>query len=226
MNTKSLLFLSSTILACAATTLAAGQAAAPNDGPARLKGYTIVKPIAPELEGFKTNSPSSTPKLPLWTYNVTSTRDGNKYSGVMVGRDPMGNESDKSAKIPTQIVPIVITTHLIGTSIGSDGTISIVPLGSTAVANTQTDVIKLVNPPQQNLQKGEDGLLRLKDGTKAPTDPSVTITAGVLESSNVNAALSLINMIELQRQYEFQVKSMNSADQNEQTAEQLLSNAS
>ena len=110
-------------------------------------------------------------------------------------------------------------------TIGTDGTISIVPLGSTADANTQTDVIKLVNPPQQNLQKGEDGLLRLKDGTKAPTDPSVTITTGALESSNVNAAESLINMIELQRLYEFQVKSMNSTDQNEQTAEQLMSNA-
>ena len=110
-------------------------------------------------------------------------------------------------------------------TIGNDGTVSIVPLGSAPDANTQTDVIKLVNPPQQNLQKGEDGLLRLKDGGKAPTDPSVTITSGVLESSNVNAAQSLINMIELQRQYELQVKSMNSADQNEQTAEQMLSNA-
>jgi flagellar basal-body rod protein FlgF len=68
-------------------------------------------------------------------------------------------------------------------------------------------------------------LLRLKDGSKAPTDPTVTLTSGMLESSNVNAAQSLINMIELQRQYEFQVKSMNSADQNEQTAEQLMSNA-
>jgi flagellar basal-body rod protein FlgF len=110
-------------------------------------------------------------------------------------------------------------------TIGSDGTVSIVPLGSAPDADTQTDVIKLVNPPQQNLQKGADGLLRLKSGGNAPTDPSVTLTTGVLESSNVNAAQSLINMIELQRLYEFQVKSMNSADQNEQTAEQLLSNA-
>jgi len=86
-------------------------------------------------------------------------------------------------------------------------------------------VVKLVNPPAQNLQKGDDGLFRLKDGSKAPTDPTVTLTSGMLESSNVNAAQSLINMIELQRQYEFQVKSMNSADQNEQTAEQLMSNA-
>jgi flagellar basal-body rod protein FlgF len=111
-------------------------------------------------------------------------------------------------------------------TIGSDGTVSVVPLGLAPSASTQTDIIKLVNPPEQNLQKGDDGLLRLKDGTTAPTDPTVTITSGMLESSNVNAAQSLINMIELQRMYEFQVKSMNSADQNEQTSEQLLSNAS
>jgi flagellar basal-body rod protein FlgF len=111
-------------------------------------------------------------------------------------------------------------------TIGSDGTVSVLPLGLTPSAIAQTDVVKLVNPPQQNLQKGDDGLLRLKDGTRAPTDPTVTLTSGVLESSNVNAAQSLINMIELQRLYEFQIKSMTSSDQNEQTAEQLMSNAS
>jgi flagellar basal-body rod protein FlgF len=110
-------------------------------------------------------------------------------------------------------------------TVGSDGTVSVLPLGLTPSAIAQTDVIKLVNPPPQSLQKGDDGLLRLKDGSKAPTDSTVTLTSGVLESSNVNAAQSLINMIELQRQYEFQVKSMNSSDQNEQTAEQLMSNA-
>jgi flagellar basal-body rod protein FlgF len=110
-------------------------------------------------------------------------------------------------------------------TLGSDGTVSVVPLGLSPSAISQTDVVKLVNPPAQNLQKGDDGLFRLKDGSKAPTDPTVTLTSGMLESSNVNAAQSLINMIELQRQYEFQVKSMNSADQNEQTAEQLMSNA-
>jgi flagellar basal-body rod protein FlgF len=43
-----------------------------------------------------------------------------------------------------------------------------------------------------------------------------------LESSNVNAAQSLISMIELQRLYEFQIKSINSTDQNEQSAERLM----
>jgi flagellar basal-body rod protein FlgF len=107
-------------------------------------------------------------------------------------------------------------------SIGGDGTISVVPQGSTPFAITQADRIKLVNPPTSDLQKGEDGLLRLKSGGKAKSDDSVSITSGELESSNVNAAQSLINMIELQRLYEFQIKSINSTDTNEQSAERLM----
>jgi len=107
-------------------------------------------------------------------------------------------------------------------SIGGDGTISVVPQGSQAFAVTQVDRIKLVNPKTKDLQKGEDGLLRMKSGAKVKSDDSVTITSGVLESSNVNPALSLISMIELQRLYEFQIKSLNSSDTNEQSAERLM----
>jgi flagellar basal-body rod protein FlgF len=107
-------------------------------------------------------------------------------------------------------------------SIGSDGTVSVVPQGSAPFAVTQVDRIKLVNPPTTNLEKGDDGLLRLKSGGKAKTDESVSITSGMLESSNVNAAQSLISMIELQRLYEFQIKSINSTDTNEQSAERMM----
>jgi flagellar basal-body rod protein FlgF len=107
-------------------------------------------------------------------------------------------------------------------SIGGDGTISVVPQGSQAFAVTQVDRIKLVNPATKDLQKGEDGLLRMKSGAKVKSDDNVTITSGVLESSNVNPALSLISMIELQRLYEFQIKSLNASDTNEQSAEKLM----
>lgn len=110
-------------------------------------------------------------------------------------------------------------------SIGADGTVSVVPLGLSASASSPVDRIKLVNPPTKDLQKGDDGLFRLKAGGKAKADESVTVTSGMLESSNVNAAQSLISMIELQRLYEFQIKSINSTDQNEQAAEKLLSAA-
>ena len=107
-------------------------------------------------------------------------------------------------------------------SIGGDGTISVVPQGSAPFAITQADRIKLVNPATADLQKGEDGLLRMKSGAKVKSDDSVSITSGELESSNVNAAQSLINMIELQRLYEFQIKSIKSSDTNEQSAERLM----
>ena len=102
------------------------------------------------------------------------------------------------------------------------GTISVVPQGSPAYAVTQADRIKLVNPKTADLQKGDDGLLRMKTGAKLKADDSVSVTSGELESSNVNAAQSLINMIELQRLYEFQIKSINSTDTNEQSAERMM----
>jgi flagellar basal-body rod protein FlgF len=107
-------------------------------------------------------------------------------------------------------------------AIGSDGTISVVPQGSAPFAVTQVDRIKLVNPKTSDLQKGDDGLLRMKSGEKVKADDTVSVTSGMLESSNVNAAQSLINMIELQRLYEFQIKSINSTDTNEQSAERLM----
>jgi flagellar basal-body rod protein FlgF len=107
-------------------------------------------------------------------------------------------------------------------AIGSDGTVSVVPQGSAPFAVTQVDRIKLVNPATSDLQKGDDGLLRLKSGGKAKSDDSVSVTSGMLESSNVNAAQSLINMIELQRLYEFQIKSINSTDTDEQSAERMM----
>lgn len=107
-------------------------------------------------------------------------------------------------------------------TIGTDGTVSVVPLGLSAAAQSQVDRIKLVNPSTKDLQKGSDGLLRLKSGAKAKTDETVTITSGELESSNVNAAQSLVNMIELQRLYELQIKSISSTDQNEQSAQRMM----
>jgi flagellar basal-body rod protein FlgF len=107
-------------------------------------------------------------------------------------------------------------------TIGTDGTVSVVPLGLSAAAQSQVDRIKLVNPSTKDLQKGSDGLLRLKSGGKAKTDETVTLVSGELESSNVNAAQSLVNMIELQRLYELQIKSISSTDQNEQSAQRMM----
>ena len=65
----------------------------------------------------------------------------------------------------TESGPLVIPPST-NVSIGSDGTVSVLPQGSAPLAVTQVDRIKLVNPPTSSLQKGDDGLLRLKAGGK------------------------------------------------------------
>ncbi|HDY85598.1 hypothetical protein LCGC14_0650040 [marine sediment metagenome] len=106
--------------------------------------------------------------------------------------------------------------------IGADGTITIRPVGGEANALTILDRIKLVKPELNNVFKDSDGLMRMKDGTAAPVDATVTVASGTLESSNVNAVSSLVSMIELQRQYEMQVKMMKAADDNGAASARML----
>lgn len=106
--------------------------------------------------------------------------------------------------------------------IGSDGTISIRPLGAESTGLAQLERIKLVKPELNQLQKGADGLIRLSNGAIAPSDATVKVASGTLESSNVNAVGALVNMISLQRQYEMQVKMMATAQENSTSSARLL----
>ena len=106
--------------------------------------------------------------------------------------------------------------------IGNDGTISVQPLGQGPETVAVVDRIKLVNPDTATLQKGEDGLLHLQDGAVAPADGGVNLLSGSLESSNVNVAKTLVNMIELARQYEMQVNVIKASEENADAAASLM----
>lgn len=106
--------------------------------------------------------------------------------------------------------------------IGSDGTISIVPLDADPKALAVLDRIKLAKIDRQDLIKGIDGLMRLEKGGIAPTDPTINVVGGALESSNVNAAEEMVNMITAGREFETQMKIMQSVDENGQRLAQLL----
>jgi flagellar basal-body rod protein FlgF len=106
--------------------------------------------------------------------------------------------------------------------IAADGTISIVPVGQGPETTSQVGRIKLVNPPAESLARGEDGLFRTTDGTDAPPDANVRLASGVIESSNVNVADAMVNMIELSRHFDLQVKAMRTAEENAASAAQLL----
>jgi flagellar basal-body rod protein FlgF len=117
--------------------------------------------------------------------------------------------------------PIAVPPHA-AISIARDGSVSIVPLGQTPATVATVGRIKLVNPPAAGVDRGADGLFRLRDGTDAPADAGVQLVAGALETSNVNVAETMTQMIELARRFDLQVKALRTAEEDAAAATRLL----
>lgn len=107
-------------------------------------------------------------------------------------------------------------------SIAADGTVSAQP--ATGPIET-VGRLKLVNPPANELRKGDDGLLRTITGEDVPPDAQVRVASGALEGSNVNVVEAMVGMIAASRQFETQMKLLQNAEQNDQRAAQLLAPA-
>ena len=139
--------------------------------------------------------------------NEAYSRDGNFQLGPDgVLEDVHGNPVMGDAG------PIFLPVPLDNLNIAADGTISVRPQGAPAAVNEEVGRLKLVKPEYSDLQRGNDGLFRQKDGTIAAADETVSVMTGMLEGSNVNAIDEMVNMISLQRHYELQVKMMKKAD--------------
>jgi flagellar basal-body rod protein FlgF len=148
--------------------------------------------------------------------NETYTRAGDLHvdpSGQLLtaGGRPVMSDSGPIAVPPASTV-----------SVGADGTVSVVGLGQTPNTIAAVGRIKLVNPPSGTLQRGTDGLYRTQDGSVLETDANTQIASGVLESSNVNIPSCLVNMIELSRRFELQIRSLHTADEDDQSSTKLL----
>ncbi|KVE33298.1 flagellar basal-body rod protein FlgF [Burkholderia sp. TSV86] len=107
-------------------------------------------------------------------------------------------------------------------TIGADGTVSALMPGDPPTAVAIVDQLKLVNPDPAALKRGDDGLFRTADGNPADADPAVKVVPNSLEGSNVNPVAAMVSMIGNARAFEWQTKLIQSADQNEQAANQLL----
>ena len=106
--------------------------------------------------------------------------------------------------------------------IGRDGTISVKPIGQQPNTLAEVGRIKLVSPPQDELVKGADGLLRSRTGSEVPATTEVTLLSGALESSNVNSVEALVDMIGLARQFEMAVTIMQTAKEMDEQTGQLM----
>jgi flagellar basal-body rod protein FlgF len=105
-------------------------------------------------------------------------------------------------------------------SIASDGTVS-----AKGVNGRSTSVgrLKLVSPESPTaIARGADGLFRAGEGD-LQRDANARLQDGALEGSNVSAVETMISMISAARQFEHQMKLLQTAERQEQTAAKLLS---
>lgn len=145
------------------------------------------------------------------------TRNGNLQigpNGLLQTRDGHNVMGDGG---PIAIPPDVVVT------IAADGTVSTVPTGTKPNAVAALGRIKMVNPEDDAVAKGADGLFRIRNGEPAQADANVVLASGVLEGSNVNVVEAMVGMIALGRQFEMQMKMLQSAEGNARQAAQLLS---
>jgi flagellar basal-body rod protein FlgF len=108
-------------------------------------------------------------------------------------------------------------------TIAKDGTISTVPSGTNATSVVVVGRMKLVDPPADQLERGGDGMFRMKNGAAALANENTTVVQGSLEGSNVNPVEAMVNMISLARQFDMQMKMLQSADANAQHATSVMS---
>ena len=106
--------------------------------------------------------------------------------------------------------------------IAPDGTVSVLPVGQQATTMAVLGRIKLVSPDPTQLQKDQNGLLRMTDGGEADASNEVRLVSRALETSNVNMVDAMTTMISLSRQFEAQVKLMETAKQNDGASAQLM----
>lgn len=82
--------------------------------------------------------------------------------------------------------------------------------------------LKLVTPTEdERLTRSEDGYFRATTGP-LNADPNARMQDGALEGSNVNPIEAMVGMIQVARQFEQQMKLLQTAEKNDQTAAQLL----
>ncbi|MDO8448969.1 MAG: flagellar basal body rod protein FlgF [Rhodoferax sp.] len=105
-------------------------------------------------------------------------------------------------------------------AIGFDGNLS-AKVGDQP--STSVGRLKLVTPTADDpLKRGNDGLFRAASGDPLPNDTNARVQVGALEGSNVNPIETMVGMIQTARQFEVQMRLLQTAESNDRSAGQLL----
>lgn len=140
------------------------------------------------------------------SFQLSSTGVLQTQSGLMV----LGDAGPLTIPPDTQV------------TIGKDGTVSTLVSSANPSLSTPIGKLKLVNPPVEQLQRGQDGLFRLKSGQAPTSAPEVALVGGALEGSNVNVVDAMVKLIALGRQFDLNIQMLKNAESNEAKASQVL----
>ena len=145
-----------------------------------------------------------------------------RAGGLNINKEGFLIDGKGNQLLDVQGSPIYIPLPVEKFSIRQDGMVEVRPEGAPAEAMEEIKQLKLVNPDIRGIERGEDGLFRRIDGVDPEFDQYVSLQSGSLESSNVNLSSELTSLINLQRQFEMQIKMMKNAEEIDKSSESLL----
>jgi flagellar basal-body rod protein FlgF len=105
-------------------------------------------------------------------------------------------------------------------AIGEDGTVSIQGPGEQELQ--VVDRLKLVRPAADAVTKNAAGLIVPRAGGAFPADDTVKVRSGHLEGSNVSAIEEMVATMNLNREFEMQMKLYRTADSIAETGNRLV----
>src|SRR5712692_9473808 len=73
----------------------------------RPQGYYKVVPLTGVSDAAVGAAVAAATTIPMWRYNIRSSRDGKPYTGVMVGRSPFFHGA-RTTQVPTFIIPLKV----------------------------------------------------------------------------------------------------------------------
>ncbi|HUD65721.1 MAG TPA: hypothetical protein VMQ17_14120 [Candidatus Sulfotelmatobacter sp.] len=121
---KSTLSLIATVAFClfSAFAIAQTQDAVPHRLQFQNPPTSVQRPMAAEAvrravtDTLAPSGASGTSLLPVFNYEVASSRDGNVYDGVIVGAHPATRGSAAQVSVRAQLIPVILQFHTLGVS--------------------------------------------------------------------------------------------------------------
>ncbi len=145
-----------------------------------------------------------------------------RFGALMLDQDGLLQTTSGHPVLDEDGNQIVLPLNLTDIAISNDGVISGRALGAELAAIEEFQRLKLVRAEQGQIEKGYDGLFRPRDGGTLAMDETLEVRSGMVETSNVNPVEELTSLIRIQRQYDTQVKMMETASTMDEAQNGLL----